>query len=126
MSPSPKGLSGSLRTSLLRVFASAGEKAGSREWPSDAKAASSNTKVAGGDLESRRTGPRKIRLDRRREKSDGNGIPAGRAGGLAPCEPRPGSWMGPDGQASIRDRESNSARVPYGDSTYSLRWLANQ
>ena len=29
-----------------------------------------------------------------------------------------GSWMGPDDdQASIRDRESNSARVPYGDST---------
>jgi len=44
---------GSLRTSLLEVFASAGGKAGSREWPSDAKAASSNTKVAPGDLESR-------------------------------------------------------------------------
>jgi hypothetical protein len=36
------------------VFASAGGKAGSRECPSDAKAARSNTKVAAGDLESRR------------------------------------------------------------------------
>jgi hypothetical protein len=58
-SPSPKGLqTRPVLCALLyfKVFASLLEEkqAGRREWPSDAKAASSNTKVAAGDLESRR------------------------------------------------------------------------
>jgi hypothetical protein len=49
---------------LASASASAGGKAGSRECPSDAKAAPSDAKVAAGELESRRrrrcTGPRKF------------------------------------------------------------------
>lgn len=48
----------------ILASASAGGKAGSRECPSDAKAAPSDAKVAAGELESRRrrrcTGPRKF------------------------------------------------------------------